>query len=88
MNSLSFDESRIDDIPQVTEAENDFVTAPFSEEEVRAVVFGMESNKAPSPDGFPAEFYQKFWEVIKYDLLIFSMNFILVISPCLASTLG
>lgn len=75
MNSLSFDESRIDDIPQVIEAENDFVTAPFSEEEVRAVVFGMESNKAPSPDGFPAEFYQKFWEVIKYDLLNFFNEF-------------
>jgi hypothetical protein len=28
----------------------------------------MEHNKA-RPDGFPAEFYQKFWEVIKSDLL-------------------
>ena len=29
----------------------------------------MEHNKAPGPDGFPAEFYQNFWEVIKSDLL-------------------
>ena len=29
----------------------------------------MEHNKAPGPDGFPAEFYQHFWEVIKSDLL-------------------
>jgi len=29
----------------------------------------MEHNKAPGPDGFPAEFYQVFWEVIKKDLL-------------------
>jgi hypothetical protein len=29
----------------------------------------MEHNKAPGPDGFPAEFYQVFWEVIKEDLL-------------------
>jgi hypothetical protein len=29
----------------------------------------MERNKAPGPDGFPAEFYQKFWEVIKDDLM-------------------
>jgi hypothetical protein len=29
----------------------------------------MEHNKAPGPDGFPAEFYQNFWEIIKSDLL-------------------
>ena len=47
----------------------------------------MAHNKAPGPDGFPMEFYQKFWEVIKGDLLsmfhalysgdlpLFSLNF-------------
>ena len=29
----------------------------------------MENNKAPGSDGFPAEFYQNFWEIIKTDLL-------------------
>jgi hypothetical protein len=36
---------------------------------VRAAVFQMEHNKAPGPDGFPAEFYQVFWGIIKDDLL-------------------
>jgi hypothetical protein len=29
----------------------------------------MQRNKALGPDGFPAELYQYFWEVIKYDLM-------------------
>ena len=29
----------------------------------------MEHNKAPSTDGFPAEFYQNFWDVIQSDLM-------------------
>ena len=35
----------------------------------------MEHNKAPGPDGFPAEFYQVFWEVIKDDLLALFADF-------------
>ena len=38
-------------------------------EEVKKAVFQMEHNKAPGPDGFPAEFYQTFWDVIQSDLL-------------------
>lgn len=47
----------------------------------------METNKASGPDGSPAEFYQKIWNVLKHDLLhmfnefhagdfpMFSLNF-------------
>jgi hypothetical protein len=58
--TFSMEESRIHDIPQVSPDENAFLTAPYSEEEVRNAVFQMEHNKAPGPDGFPAEFYQNF----------------------------
>ena len=38
-------------------------------EEVEKVVFQMKKGKAPGPDGFPIEFFQEFWDIIKLDLL-------------------
>ena len=63
------DETRTDDIPQVSDEENVLLTAPYSEEEVKKTVFQTEHNKAPGPDSLPAEFYQNFREIIKTDLL-------------------
>jgi mannosylglycoprotein endo-beta-mannosidase len=57
------------DIPQLSIEENNILTADFTEKEVHDAIMQMEKNKAPGPDGFPAEFYQKFWEVIKGDLM-------------------
>jgi hypothetical protein len=56
-------------IPQVSTEGNNLLTAEYSEEEVRKTIFQMEHNKALGPDGFPAEFYQTFWDTIKGDLL-------------------
>jgi mannosylglycoprotein endo-beta-mannosidase len=53
----------------VSEAHNNELDRDFSEEEVKAAVFGSYAEGAPGPDGFPFLFYQKFWEVIKVDLL-------------------
>jgi hypothetical protein len=68
-SSFSLDETQMDDIPQVSMEENDLLTSPCSEEEVKKAIFQMEHNKAPGLDGFPAEFYQSFWDTIKMDLL-------------------
>jgi mannosylglycoprotein endo-beta-mannosidase len=66
---LSFDESAVEDIPQFTGEESDELVKMFSEKEVRDAIFQMKHNKAPGPDGFPAEFYQVFWSLIKDDLM-------------------
>jgi hypothetical protein len=50
--------------------ENSLLIVDFSMEEIRNVIFQMEHNKSPGLDGFPAEFYQYFWEVIKTDLMV------------------
>ena len=41
----------------------------ISLEELEGTVFNMKKGKAPGPDGFPIEFFQEFWEIIKFDLL-------------------
>ena len=62
-------EDHIIDIPLVSPEENDILISPFTKSEVRGAIFQMEHNKAPGPDGFPMEFYQVFWGIIKEDLL-------------------
>ena len=58
--TITLDSSRVEDIPQISSEENDLLTADFTMEEVKEAIFQMEQNKAPGPDGFPAEFYQFF----------------------------
>ena len=89
-NSFTLDETIRNDIAQVTTLENGFLVAPFTEKEVRNTVFDMEHKELGS-DGFPVEFYQEFWEVIKGDLMqifhdihagvlpLFGLNFDVVI---------
>ena len=45
------------------------LTKPFTEEEVKRVVFDMKENTAPSPDGFSVTFYKHFWETIKGEMM-------------------
>ena len=63
------------DIPQVSKTENEALTVVFVEKEVREAIFQMKYNKAPDPDGFPAEFYQVFWSIIKDDLIAMFRDF-------------
>jgi hypothetical protein len=69
------DESRTHDIPQISVEENNILTAEISESEVFEAIKQMKKTKAPGPDGFPAEFYQQFWEVIKSDLMAMFARF-------------
>jgi hypothetical protein len=54
-----------DFLDKVSEDENEDLTKPFSFEEIKGIVFSLAHNKSPVPDGFPGEFYQFFWDLIK-----------------------
>jgi hypothetical protein len=56
-SSFALDESRVDNIVQVSQEENDLFLRPFTINEVQEAIFQMEHNKAPSLNGFSAEFY-------------------------------
>jgi hypothetical protein len=75
-NHFGVIESENNDIPQLSSKENRiFMLRLFTEKEVHAAIMQMEKNKTPGPDGFPAEFYQKFWDIIKLDLMAMFVAF-------------
>jgi hypothetical protein len=74
-SSFSLDESRVNDIVQVSAQENDVLISPFMMDDVWEAIFQMEYNKAPCPDGFSVEFYQSYWEIVKDDLMVLFREF-------------
>ncbi|PNY15946.1 ribonuclease H, partial [Trifolium pratense] len=50
--------------PELTAEEFQHIRRDIDDEEVRMAVFSMHPWKAPGPDGFPAGFYQKAWEIV------------------------
>ena len=38
-------------------------------EEIKKVVFGLNVDGAPGPDGFGAHFYQYFWDIVAVDVV-------------------
>jgi hypothetical protein len=91
VNSVTLDEGRRDDIPQVSEEENRVLVVDCFGGGSEKVIFQMEHNKSPSTYRFLAEFFQVFREVIKGDLMalfhefyqgslpLFSLNFVTII---------
>jgi hypothetical protein len=68
---------KLDDLEfeSLSEGEAASLEAPFLEKEVKDVIFGMDGNKAPGPDGFSLAFFQACWEVLKNDIMAIFSDF-------------
>ena len=61
---------------------NTKLTKPVEEDEIRVALFSMQPDKAPGQDGMSPLFFQRFWSIIKGDLIpaiqsFFSSSFML-----------
>jgi len=52
----------------IDDEDNVQLTTPFCREEFKEVMFSMQPNKCPGPDGFNPGFYQRFWSVCSEDI--------------------
>jgi hypothetical protein len=48
---------------------NERLCKEFTGEEISNALFRIGPLKAPGPDGFPARFFQRHWEVMKHDII-------------------
>ncbi|MCH87170.1 LINE-1 reverse transcriptase like, partial [Trifolium medium] len=62
LNGISF--------PAVLEADNIWLTRPFSMEEIEVVVKESDGNKSPGPDGFNFAFVKALWSIMKGEIRI------------------
>ena len=55
--------------PKLNQEEIENLNRPITSTEIEAVIRNLPANRSPGPDGFTAEFYQKFREELPPNLL-------------------
>jgi len=68
-SSVSLNKETWPSLGRLSVEDNEFLTRPFSEDEVKNVIFSMKENSAPGPDGFGVTFYKSCWEIIKKEFM-------------------
>ncbi|XP_074324121.1 uncharacterized protein LOC141661039 [Apium graveolens] len=65
---------------KITGFQNEEMLRPVDDEEVRQALFHMHLEKSPGPDGMSPAFYQKFWNIVRNDIIQLVRNFFLTCS--------
>ena len=63
------------DFNSISEADNEMLVGEFSDEEVKAAVWGCESSKSPGPEGFNFGFIKSCWDILKEDVVLAVKDF-------------
>lgn len=58
----------------VTDGMNNFLSSPFTKEEIEATIRGIHSTKVPRPDGMLALFYHRFWHIMGSEASTFYLD--------------
>ncbi|XP_026405153.1 uncharacterized protein LOC113300150 [Papaver somniferum] len=68
--NVAFVDGVFDVIPEVvTSDDNNMLEGIYSSQEIKDVVFSLNADSSPRPDGFPGFFYRFAWEIIGEDLI-------------------
>ncbi|KAK2443571.1 hypothetical protein QL285_014660 [Trifolium repens] len=70
----------------ITDGINSMLTRLPSSEEIKNVVFSLNKDSAPGPDGFGAIFFQTYWDIIKLDVIKAVLQFFTLVGLCLTLT--
>ncbi|GKU94307.1 hypothetical protein SLEP1_g7822 [Rubroshorea leprosula] len=65
----------LNDLKQLSSEENNWLTAEFTEEEIRGTVWNYGGSKSLEPDGFNFNFIKSQWPTIKQDIVAFVKDF-------------
>ncbi|GKV48920.1 hypothetical protein SLEP1_g55702 [Rubroshorea leprosula] len=62
--------------PRVTEVDNAFLLQMFIETKIKKALHQMHPSKGPRPDGLSSGFFQRFWDVVKADVVLPCLEFL------------
>lgn len=75
-DSSDVDLSILSCIPKlVSDEDNKMLTNQPTLDEIKDIVFSMDPQSSPDPDGISGKFYQSCWDIIKIDLLLMVLDF-------------